>query len=299
MEVYNTRVSDFLFIDDSGSKNWETPYSRDFVNLPPNRDENLNFWRNNYFVLAGVHVSASAIGEMNDEINNSKISFFGTKNVEIKSDWIRNPKQRRKKYIEEYSITEEKLKDFIENFWYPLFAKYADFLAIQAFVLDKRYFNLKRKSVTPYSQLVQVLFDRVEAHPNKNCTIVFDQMDADIKSKKDNHGVILKIAKHEIDLASYHKKFSHSGVRFEKSCNSNFLQIADTVAYNVYRQFVHFGHEWESPSTGTLPMYEYFAKISKFFYMNNSGRVSGTGIVLVPAVNKKHQWVRTKKPHKK
>jgi len=41
----------FLFVDDSGSKDWETPYSREFINSPPVRNEqNLNFWRRNYFI---------------------------------------------------------------------------------------------------------------------------------------------------------------------------------------------------------------------------------------------------------
>ena len=89
--------NNFLFIDDSGSKDWETPYSDDFKKSPPIRNEaNLNFWRRNYFVLAGLHISANDLKKLNPEINKAKIKCFGTKHVEIKSDWLRNPDQRKK-----------------------------------------------------------------------------------------------------------------------------------------------------------------------------------------------------------
>lgn len=35
-------------------------------------------------------------------------------------------------------------------------------------------------------------------------------------------------------------------VSFDNSANSNFLQLADIVAYNVWRQFVEYGDEWDN-----------------------------------------------------
>ena len=43
-------------------------------------------------------------------------------------------------------------------------------------------------------------------------------------------------------------------LRFERSLNSNFLQLADIVVYNVYRQFIDFGGVTEKA-------YHYFKKI--------------------------------------
>lgn len=52
-------MRNFLFIDDSGSKDWDTPYSFEFTYKPPTRTEqNINFWEKNYFVLAGLQIKS-------------------------------------------------------------------------------------------------------------------------------------------------------------------------------------------------------------------------------------------------
>ncbi|MCX6751696.1 MAG: DUF3800 domain-containing protein [Candidatus Nomurabacteria bacterium] len=281
----------FFFVDDSGSKEWETPYAFEFTKKPPIRNEdNLKFWRGNYFVLAGIYVSTDSIAIINPEINILKKNFFGTKYVEIKSEWLRNPHKRRKKYLEPYSKTEEELKKFVEEKWYGLFGKYKNEIQIQAFVLDKRFYSKKREKETPLQELIQVLFDRVELHPNCDCEIVFDQMDANIKSQKHNQGVILKISKKELDLRSFYKKYSHTDIRFEDSINSNFLQVADTVAYNVFRQFVQHGDSWEGSDGDTLKEYSFFSKIIPNFYHKNK-RIAGYGIIKIPDT-KKIRWSR-------
>lgn len=276
----------FYFIDDSGSKDWETPYAYSFTVTPPERNEdNLNFWRGNYFVLAGIHISNKSMSIINPEIDKLKIDFFGSKEVEIKSEWLRVPQKRKKNYLDPFNKTEEELKGFVETCWYPLFEKYQVEIQIQAFVIDKRFYNKKREKVTPFQELVQVLLDRVELHPNCECTIVFDQMDADIRSQKHKHGEILSISKKKVDLGSWHEKYSHTEVRFEKSHHSNFLQLADTVAYNVFRQFVEHGDSWEVAGTGELEKYAFFSKITKNFYSKNR-KVAGFGLVKIPDVVK-------------
>lgn len=276
----------FFFIDDSGSKDWETPYSDDFKKSPPVRNEaNLNFWRRNYFVLAGLHISIDDLKKLNPIINKAKVKYFGTKHVEIKSDWLRNPDQRRKHYLGVYKITKKSLKEFVEKEWYGYFEENKNSMQVQAFVLDKRYFKNKRTENTPLQILSQVLFDRVELHPHKDCTIVFDQMDDEIKSVTHNQGQILKISSKEIDLGSYHSKYSHPKPRFEKSRNSNFLQLADTVAYNVYRQFVDHGDLWEDKTAKSLKTYPYFDRLAPNFY-SKKGKIGGYGVVKVPDLSK-------------
>lgn len=288
-------MSDFFFIDDSGSKDWETPYSKSFVNEPPERNEqNLNFWRRNYFVLAGIYISEELIKEINPKIDRLKINHFGTKHVEIKSVWLRNPEKRKKYYLDRYNIGEEQLLKFTKG-WYRFFSK-GD-MQLQAFVLDKRYFNKKREECTPLQELTQVVFDRVELHPKRCCEIVFDQMDREIKTVKHNSGEILKISNKEINFGSFHKKYSHQKIVFESSKNSNFLQLADTVAYDVYRQFIDHGDDWENRNIKSLGMYSFFEKISNNFYCEDrSGRVSGFGIVVVPSPSKIPWGKSTKKP---
>lgn len=282
----------FLFIDDSGSKDWDTPYAKSFIESSPVRNtQNFNFWRGNYFVLAGLHISEKAIINLNPEINKIKTEYFGNKHVEIKSVWMRNPKQRKKRYLEQYGISEYKLKEFIEKKWYRIFEKNKSAIQIQAFILDKRYY--KRRDYTPLQRLIQVLFDRIELHPHRDCIIVFDQMDSQIKSITHNQGQILKISNKEIDLGSFQSKYSHFPPRFEKSKNSNFLQLADTVAYNIFRQFVDYGDFWEDNNKGTLKTYSFFERIADNFY-NKNGRIAGFGIVKVPDPAK-IRWGRRKK----
>ncbi len=291
----------FFFVDDSGSKDWETPYAHEFILKPPARiNENIKFWRGNYFVLAGIYVSTEAVARINPEIDALKHEYFGTKHVEIKSEWLRIPIKRRKKYLEPFAITEETLKRFVENAWYSLFEKNRESIQIQAFIIDKRFYNAKRTKVTPFQELAQVLFDRVELHPNSGAEIVFDQMEESIKSQKHDHGTLLRISKRDLNLGSYQKKYSHACVRFEKSCNSNFLQLADTVAYNIFRQFVQHGDSWESPEGNALVEYSFFSRITENFYHNVKGRIAGYGLVKVPdAVKVPWGTDATKKPHDK
>ncbi|OGK08427.1 hypothetical protein A2767_05990 [Candidatus Roizmanbacteria bacterium RIFCSPHIGHO2_01_FULL_35_10] len=286
-------TNNFLFIDDSGSKDWETPYADDFVENPPIRDvQNLKFWRGNYFVLAGVHVSIETLASLNPKINKLKIEFFGTKHIEIKSVWLRNPQKRKKHYLDPYKISEDKLLNFTDK-WYEIFEKNKKNVQLQAFILDKRFYKNPRQKFTPLQLLVQVLFDRIELHPSRKCTIVFDQMDSEIKSVKHRHGEILKISNKEIDLGSFQKKYSHDPPRFETSKNSNFLQLADTVAYNVYRQFVDYGDIWEDKNAKILKTYTFFDRITDNFY-NQNGRIAGFGIVKVPSPNKVSWGRKTK-----
>lgn len=279
----------FFFVDDSGSKDWETPYAFEFTKNPPIRNEsNIKFWRGNYFVLAGIHVSIETVAKINPYINSIKEEFFGTRFVEIKSEWLRNPHQRKKHYLDPFNKTEEELKSFVEEKWYKIFETYQSEIQTQAFVLDKRFYNNKREKESPLQILIQVLFDRVELHPHADCEIVFDQMDSNIKSQKHNHGAILSISRKQVDMQSFHEKYSHGDIRFEKSLESNFLQLADTVAYNVYRQFVQHGDSWEGADGNKLTEYSFFSKIIKNFYHNNR-RVAGYGIIKVPDI-KKLRW---------
>ena len=71
---------------------------------------------------------------------------------------------------------------------------------------------------------------------------------------------------------------------FEKSDSSNLLQLADTVAYNVWRQSVDNGLRWDQ-DTGdpALKMYEHFERISDYFYANpENNQVKGYGIIKLP-----------------
>lgn len=236
-------------------------------------------------MLAGIHISSNKIAELNPVLDDMKKHFFDTKHVEIKSDWLRNPYQRKKRYANPFGLSEEDLKNFTQE-WYKIFSENSATVQIQAFVLDKRFY--KKRKYSPLKILTQVLFDRVEMYPSGKSFIVFDQMESRIHSERNEQGEVLKISNREINLGSFHKKYSHVKPRFEKSKNSNFLQLADTVAYNIWRQFVNYGDWWDEKEKKKLKIYPYFQRIAPNFYHKN-GRISGIGIIKVPDL-KKIQW---------
>lgn len=287
-------MANFLFIDDSGSKQWDTPYSKDFVEHPPARTtQNRNFWEKNYFVLAGLHINSDTMAVLNPLINAEKERVFGTKFVELHSTNLRNKYRQRKDYLEKFNISADDLRDFIENFWYPIFEQYD--MQLISIIIDKRYYkNPRHEGKTPLEIAVEALFDRTELHPHNDCNIIFDQMDSQIKSTKRDQGKILHISNTQINLddGKFANKYHHTSARFEQSATSNFLQLADMVAYNVWRQFVDYGDEWDKHSPNfdehrKLPSYSYFDKISSKFYHNPKGRVNGFGIVKLPDPNNK------------
>lgn len=278
----------YLFIDDSGSKHWETPYSMDFVENPPARTtQNRNFWQDNYFVLAGLYIDSDTMTSLNAKINSEKEKVFGTKHVELHSAVLRNPAQRKEKYLEKYHISDKELRSFIEEFWYPLYDEFD--VQLIAVVVDKRYYkNARHEDIIPLDLAAETLFDRTELHPYRECKIIFDQMDSQIKSSKRDQGRIIRIANTQISLddGKYKNKYHHISVGFDNSRNSNFLQMVDMVAYNVWRQFVDYGDEWDKHSPlgehRKLPEYKYFTKIVKDFCHDKDNRLSGFGIVKLP-----------------
>jgi hypothetical protein len=69
-------------------------------------------------------------------------------------------------------------------------------------------------------------------------------------------------------------------VSFRDSKLDERLQLADLVAYAVYRQFMDYGPNWEKPAK-PLPTYEYFGRLAPKF-RNHKGRVQGYGIAKFP-----------------
>jgi hypothetical protein len=186
-------------------------------------------------------------------------------------------------------MTEDRLRAFTER-WYEIISDNREYLKFQAFVLDKRFYGTARARGVPLQLLSQVLFDRIEKHVAPEVAIIFDQMDKEFRSEKGIQGDILKVSDRVVNLGSFHERYSHVRPRFEKSCNSNFLQLADTAAYNVYRQFVDLGHLWDSAGNSRLQLYPYLARMKESFYLGPEGLLSGYGIVKAPSPSRP-RWI--------
>lgn len=283
-----------VFIDDSGAKEYITPYSKDFIDNPPIFKNYEAFWRNNYFVLCGVRVKQDNLDKINKEINQLKTNTFRTNKVEIKSDWLRNPHQRKKHYFDIFDIKAEKLNEFGENF-IEIISKYKDDLKLVAVVFDKRFYGdaKRRKSEgNPLSKTTQVIFERIQYAGGYNI-VVFDQMESSLKLTIGQHNRILNIFRknegmEKIFVNQYDKI---SDIKFMQSCDENFLQVADICAYNIYRQFIEFGRDWCGKNTKegerVMSAYPYFNRIRCNFLFNPlTKQVRGVGLTCVPDSNK-------------
>ena len=162
-------------------------------------------------------------------------------------------------------VHEEQLRDFVEDFWYSLFTP--ENFTIQAFVLDKRIFS--DRSESPTTLLARLMFDTVRKYPHTINDIILDQMENSIRSRKYDQGVVSRIAASSGIFESHH---SVRSVEFEDSAHSNFLQIADTVAYNVFRDFCTGRSEGGA-------VYSYLERILPCFYKGDEE--SGIYIVQV------------------
>ena len=266
----------FFFVDDSGSRSWDNAYVLENCENPPRRDKgNLQYWRENYFILAGVHISGERMDVLNALIDSKKKEYFGTDRVEIKSHWLRQPEKQRKEYLDKYGVSKDRLREFIEDFWYSLFVP--DNFVLQAFVLDKRFYSDREES--PLSLLVNGMLDYSVISPVDRCDVVFDQMEEGVKSMRGDQGLIS-------DLFAIAKKSSGRGasylsVAFDKSVRSNGLQLADTVAYNVLRQFIQYGDQWDNQSFEMSEKYSYIARLLPCFH-SDKGNIRGFGVVKIP-----------------
>lgn len=275
-----------FFIDDSWNKNYIDDFSPEIKkSLPEWSDENKDFLDNNFFVLCWVHLDDKEIKAIDIDINNLKLKFFWTKFVEIKSVYLRHPKNRKKYYKDPYGISDENLNLFGEGI-FEILEKYKWKFQIIATVFDKRQYKFRDKiENTPLLKTTQVILERVQ-YMWKDTIIVFDQMEASLQKQKWDHGKILKIHESNLWMENiFVDSYSHiKDIEFQKSISENMLQIADICAYNVRRQFMQHWKNWIEwwKSCETYP---YFDKIRKYFYHKN-WKVVWCGLVLIPDFNK-------------
>lgn len=286
-----------VFIDDSGKKDYPNPYAREFVDNPPSTNDYREFWKDNYFVLCGVKVKQTDIGEIDKIIRGLKIDCFRTDDVEIKSTWLRIPYQRKKHYLDLYDVSDEQLNKFGDDL-FEIFNHNEDRLKLFGVVFDKRFYgDAKRKMPDgdPLLKTTQVLLEKINRSSQHNI-LVFDQMEESLSKDRGNHRAMLGIWTQNDGMEQiYQNKYENIiDIKFDRSTDDNFLQLADLCAYSLYRQFIEYGREWvgqEEPSKNdgkNLGTYSYFEKISGNFSASSfSGMVRGTGISCIPDIGKK------------
>jgi len=234
-----------VFVDDSGEKEYSNVYPYDFnlVANPPSWNDALDYWRRNYFVLCGIRVEATNIPIVDEKINRLKIKYFGTKDIEIKSTWLRDPKKREAHYIKPYGITNDEVLEFGTKFL-DLICSFSNEIKIISCIFDKRC--IKRRAIyTPITTTTQLLLERIHYKGGKN-VVVFDQMDSSLHVTSHYNKKMVQVFSNNIGVERiFVEKYSNildfvPGI----SKKENFLQIADACAYAVHKQFMKFGREW-------------------------------------------------------
>ncbi|GAB4212719.1 MAG: hypothetical protein OHK0022_48910 [Roseiflexaceae bacterium] len=272
-----------VYIDDSGTKEYAA-----------SPDLYSNSGCSRYFVFGGVCVSTVEAGKLSTNIREIKNRYFGTDNVEIKSNWLRIPKEQEKRYLKPYNLTTDVLKEFVDEYYQSI--QDAD-LCLIASVVDKIHVQdqYPRPWYAPaiaYELLLQRVVQECAA-PNSVSVIIDDMTGATPKGNQ-----------YKQNLISHHRNLRQRGstlyrgvdfssltgdVKFVNSAFSPLVQVADVISYNIYRQFVQYGEKWEEEGLEELPTYEWFNKLGPKFRQGPGRRIQGFGVVKFP-LRKRIKW---------
>lgn len=179
---------------------------------------------------------------------------------EVKSNWIRNAKERAQKSPFLASLHEDDRERLVAAYFNQVEARKA---VIIAAVIDKRHLHDHVTHEILHKKAYEFILERIqhymrEYHSKHQALIVMDDT-----SKQLNQAVALKHA--------YFQRSGNQNVRFDhiveypfftRSELSNGVQLADLLAYNVYRAF-------KEEDLG----YPYFSMLLPRFYRRKDGGV--------------------------
>ncbi|MEJ7873202.1 MAG: DUF3800 domain-containing protein [Rubrobacteraceae bacterium] len=268
-----------FYIDDSGTKEYAK------------NAKEYGRGKSRYFVFGGVLLSIAEAGLLSSEIIKLKLKHFGAEDVEIKSNWLRLPEERSKRYLRPYDISSEELDEFVDKYYKAVVD--ADLLLI-ASVVDKVHMQ-ETYSNPWYAPAVayEILLQRMERQM-RNKGIVTVSID-------DMTGATPKGNQYKENLKKHHEQLKKTGskllsnidfecvkgrLKFINSSHSHLIQVADIAAYNVYRQFTDHGEKWEEHGLKTLPTYDHFVRLAQKFRAGPGKRVQGYGVVKFPLKNR-------------
>lgn len=248
-----------------------------------------------YFVIAGLVVDAEESFQLESEIKGLKRAFWGSPDIEIKSNWIRLPEQRMKHYTKPYGVKKRDINALVSAL-YKWFTQAP--IHLLASIVDKPLMLKTYKADAHYPGAVSYTFllQRFQKYLEKRGSdgnVVFD--DPSGKSPggfewRDLMGRQHRKLKNDGDPYTGTKLKKIGKLIFVDSKGSCLIQAADLVAYNVFRQFREYGKAWENSRLTTLPTYEFFQKMLPLFDKGLGGVFSGYGVIKWP-ISKKVEWV--------
>ena len=253
-----------FYVDESGEREYESPAR--------------------YFALCALGVPVHAWRAINTEMLTLKRTYFQAIDVEIKSNWLRIPKERKKHYLSVYPITEGELIEFTDKLYDLLLSH--DVVVIAA-VIDKERTRKKYAAPqAPSSLAYRLLFERIErflANRQAFGAVVFDKITELEVTKKGYENLLSRQHQRYLEKGTEFVQISQivEGLLFIPSHENNLLQLADLCAYNVYRQFVDYGDERvKEQRFGNR--YPYFSRIEPKLNTSPAGHYAGWGVKLFP-----------------
>lgn len=255
-----------FYLDESGEREYESP--------------------SRYFVLCAVGVHTKDWKAIHTAISSLKRTYFGTIDVEIKSNWLRIPKERERRYRVPFGISDTELWAFTNKF-YGILRIYE--VVIIAAVVDKEAMSQQHNQLqAPSSLAYRLVFERIELFLQKNTEgangiAIYDKItELEIKRKGYENLLYrqhLRYLEQGTDFGEVNRIVE--GLLFVPSHENNLLQVPDLCAYNVYRQFREYGEEWHA-NNQFEHRYEYFKRIEPYLYRSNRGHYAGFGITKYP-----------------
>lgn len=251
-----------------------------------------------FFVVAGVVVAADEAPHLEDEIKGLKRAYWGAPNAEIKSNWIRQPKERQKHYTEKLGIGLNEINELVDALIKWLHKAPVIFLAG---VVDKPSMQEKYKSPhysggVAYTMLLQ-RYQKLLEKQDSTGSVVFDDPSGKSPGGFEWRDLLqkqhAKLKKHGCPYTKL--AFDRLGaLTFADSAGSTFVQVADIVSYNTFRQFRDYGDIYDSEGAKSLPLYDHFARVLPMFDSSPSGIFAGYGVAKWP-LKSKNNWLITKR----
>ena len=175
---------------------------------------------------------------------------------EVKSTWLRNPKERENRSPFLHGLTNEG-RTYLAEMYYSQLAKYR--MHLITVVIDKRHLRAETSSYFLHLKAYEILLGRIERllserYPKHGGLVVMDDSERDL-----NRAVAMKHAQ-LLHRGGQRIHFNHIAEYpfFTESSLSHGVQLADLCAYNAYRAFRN--QEFTYP---------FFARFLRHYY--NSG----------------------------
>jgi hypothetical protein len=196
--------------------------------------------------------------ELADYLRRDGRGRFELADCEVKSNWIRNAGEREKKSPFLHALHADDIERLVGAYFTQVIERKT---VVVSAVIDKRHLHDHMTHETLHKKAYEFLLERIdqymaEYHPKHRALMVMDDT-----SKELNRAVAMKHAYFQ-RAGNQHTRFSRivEYPFFTRSELSNGVQLADLLAYNVYRAF----------RTEDLS-YPYFARLLPNVYRRREG----------------------------